>query len=87
MGLTVDEFLRGLPGLAGGNPWVHEKGRVRLQMREGEVSMRLEPLPDRRLAALSIPVTRIEIDLSALPGAARKPFLARFDLHYRRGGG
>jgi len=87
MGLTVDEFLRGLPGLAGGSPWGHEKGRVRLQMPDGEVSMRLQPLPDRRLAALAIPVIRVEIDLSALPVPARETFLARFDLHYRRGGG
>ncbi len=87
MGLTVGEFLRGLPGLAGGSPWLHEKGRVKLQMPDGEVSLQLQPLPERRLASLSLPVTRVEIDLSALPAAARRTFLARFDLYYRRGGG
>ena len=87
MGLTPAEFLRGLPGLAGEGRWRRQGGRVRLQLLQGEVVIELQPMPARRIAALEIPVTRVVLDLSGLPPAARGGFLERFDLHYRRGGG
>jgi len=87
MGLSVAEFLRGIPALAGSDGWRREGNLVVLAHPRGEIRIRLQPREPRRLASLEVPVTRVEFDLSSLDAQARQHFMQRFDLHYRRGGG
>jgi hypothetical protein len=87
MGLAVAEFLRLAPALAEGHPFRTEGHLLWLEYPDGPVRIRLVPRPPRRLAALKIPVTRVELDLSALEPEQRVRFLRRFELRCHRGGG
>ena len=64
------------------HPWAW-----RLRLAAGDVRIRFEPLPPRRLAALTLPRARIELDMRGLPKEARDAFLSRFRRHFQRGGG
>lgn len=87
MGLEPGEFLRTLPAAAA--PWgvLVEAGLVRIPHPSGEIRIAFEAAPPRQLGALSLPVLRVEFDLSELGEIERRRFLRRFDLCFQRGGG
>jgi len=87
MGLTVKEFLRTLPAAVA--PCAHhvDGHRVMIRCASAEIHIQLTPLPPRRLAALTLPITRVAFDFGALDTEARIRFMQRFDRHYQRGGG
>jgi hypothetical protein len=87
MSLSREDFLRLLPG-AVGLPAVTEEGGVYLAS-EGtrRWSVRLRPLPDRRLGSVVLPRHWIEIQLEGYSGEEAAAFLARFHRGFLRGGG
>lgn len=62
-------------------------GEVRVALANGHVDIAFAPQPVRRLGALELPVLRVTMRFVSVPSGAREAFLARFDLHTRRGGG
>jgi len=87
MGLTVEEFLRTFPAVAGNRRWQRKGKEIRLELEEGTVTIHLQPMPPRRLASLEVPVTRVELHLEEVPPERASAFLSRFQRCYQRGGG
>lgn len=87
MGLRPDEFFHWLPGAAGGMPWRRVDGGAVLGVAGRAVTISLEPLPERRIANVTMPVTRVVLDFDGLDAEETAAFLMRFDRAYHRGGG
>ena len=97
MALTRADFLRTLPAAAAaaltgpehetppalsitGEKIVIGAGRRRVEIRFTEAG-------ERKLGALRLPVARLRFNFLGFSDAQAARFLARFDTHYRRGGG
>jgi len=87
MGMTRREFMRTLPAAVApllsrtrpeGVVIEHPAGEIRIVLQEG---------PERRIAALSLPVLLVSFRFSGLSGDQRGAFMDRFDLSFHRGGG
>jgi hypothetical protein len=87
MACTREELLRWLPGACGHAPARVVGSELVLAIGGGEVHLRADPLPPRRLGAIELPVLALRLRFAGLDAAAREQFLARFDLYTRRGGG
>ncbi len=87
MGLTPADFLRALPMALEGLPYRVARDSVSIQHPEGGIEIGLVPAPDRRIASLALPVTRVTFRFRGLTPGARAGFLKRLDLHLQRGGG
>jgi hypothetical protein len=87
MSITHAEFLRILPSAVGPQPVSRKNNAVRIAEGEREILIRLSQQRERAIGALRLPVTDIELRLSGYTEAEAKTFMARFDLHYRKGGG
>jgi len=86
MALTREDFARLLPEAAHGLPWRVEDGVYRIGGAAG-VDIRLEPLPDRRIALIALPRLRVTLAFRGWPAEEQRAFLDRFDTAFRRGGG
>ena len=86
MGLDVEEFLRLLPSAVAPHPFHSGDTGITVCHTEGEVRIELQPMPDRRIGALSLPVTRVTIH-SRVSESRLGDFLDHFDLRYQKGGG
>lgn len=87
MGMTHQDFFRGLPVVARGRSWRQDSDIVTLDTEEGAVSIHLGPQGERRIALLVLPVTHLTFTFSGYDRDAVDRFMARFDLAFRRGGG
>jgi hypothetical protein len=87
MGADVAEFLRLLPAALGGLPFSRDGDRIAARDGGRTVDIDLAPEESRRLAALSLPVTRVRLRLHGFEDDEAELFLARFRLAYQRGGG
>ncbi|RMG38629.1 MAG: hypothetical protein D6720_00825 [Gammaproteobacteria bacterium] len=87
MGLDQAEFLRSLEALLGGRHWRAEDDGLCIDWAGCPVRIRLHPTQQRRLGSLSLPMTRVEIDLDALTEVEAADFLTRFERAFQRGGG
>jgi hypothetical protein len=87
MGCTREDLLRWLPAATGHAPWREEGDELVLTVAGGEVSIRAEPRPPRRIARVELPVLAVRFRFAGLDPVAREAFLTRFDLYTRRGGG
>lgn len=84
MALTRAEFLRLLPGAAGGAP-VREEGGV---FRVGDaLEIALDPRPPRRLGLFEIPVMRVTLRFHGWTDEDAWAFVRRFDRAFQKGGG
>lgn len=86
MTLSRADFLRILPALAGA-PFREEAGWFRSADPDGPWAIRLTPLAPIALGALVLERQRVQLALAGLGAAAEAAFLARFWLHFQRGGG
>ena len=89
MGCSVDEFSRTLP--AAMRDWRTSGGPHRWQVVTADgspvESIRIEPLSDRRMGALSLPVLAVTLK-PADPGSdLSTEFMRRFERGFHRGGG
>ncbi|MGM9486985.1 hypothetical protein [Ideonella sp. YS5] len=89
-GCTEADWLRDLPGAVG----LHRlllpcPGEAEVVLEDGgTLSLRWQPLPDRRIALIRLPRMQVRYAFSdAVPAEARAAFMRLFDLHMRRGGG
>ncbi|MCB1761247.1 MAG: hypothetical protein KDI68_15860 [Gammaproteobacteria bacterium] len=87
MGLTEREFLRTLPAAVAPLAYRIEGRVVTVDHPQGEIIFRLHQSRERRIASLSLPVTRVDFSFAGLDEAIRARFLERFDLCFHRGGG
>ncbi|HYH21942.1 MAG TPA: hypothetical protein VD995_25325 [Azospirillum sp.] len=87
MALTRADFARLLPEAAHGLPWRAEDGVYHIGGVEAGVEIRLEPLPDRRIALIALPRLRVTLAFRGWSAEERSAFLDRFDTAFRRGGG
>ena len=87
MGCTREDLLRWLPAASGHAPLRREGDELVLAVAGGEVRVRAEPRPPRRIALVELPVLAVRFTFEGLDAPAREVFLARFDLYTRRGGG
>jgi hypothetical protein len=94
MTISREEFLRLLRGAVG--PFVLVGQASVLAPQESILvgqaptlawTIRLVPLPDRRLGGLTIPRHRVEISLGDCTEAEGERFLERFHRRFLRGGG
>lgn len=87
MGCTLDDLLRWLPAASGHAPQRQDGDELVLGVAGGEVRLHAAARPPRRIALVELPVLAVRFRFVGLDEAAREAFLARFDLHTRRGGG
>ncbi|ROR32604.1 hypothetical protein [Inmirania thermothiophila] len=87
--MSIDRaaFRRLLEGMAGTGAVRAAADGFVVAAEGGTVAVRLRDLPPLRLGAIALPALEVELGLHALDEAARARFLARFELHFRRGGG
>ena len=89
MGYSRDEFSRVLPAAmrdwsVDGGPdlwWVSNETGDRI------ASIRIEPLPERAMGSLRLPVLAVSIDLASAPTELASEFVRRFERGFHRGGG
>ena len=89
MGASRSEFVRQLRGLAPAEDMrVDEvRGRAIAVHAEGIVSVTFEARPDRKVGALQIPVTAVEVRFQNVSADQRAEFMARWDRNFLRMGG
>lgn len=87
MSCTREDLLRWLPGASGFAPARVERDELVLAVGGGEVRIRAEPRPPRRIALVELPVLAVRFRFTGMDAAAREAFVTRFDLYTRRGGG
>jgi len=87
MGLSQKEFMRTLPAAIA--PLVFQLGDqiISVDHPGGNLLIRLQEMPDRRIGAIRIPRMSVEFRFSGLDEDERNHFIHHFDLHFQRGGG
>ena len=87
MTVTRADFLRLLPAAVGGAMFVEEPDAF--QHREPQRAWRIafEPLPELRIGLIRLERHRVGFAFEGYREAEIEAFMARFELHYRRGGG
>ena len=87
MGMTHKEFMRTLPAAVSPLSAHRRPGGGVVRHPAGEIRIGLQQEPERRIAALSLPVLLVSFRFSGLDRAQRATFMERFDLAFHRGGG
>jgi hypothetical protein len=87
MGCTADELRAWLPGASGGRPIEWREGGAVVGLDEGQVMLRWQVLPARRIALISLPRLQVRFEASGVAAAAWHGFMRHFDLYTQRGGG
>lgn len=87
MGLTRAEFERSLPSAVASRAYRVEGRCYIIKYPPGRVMITLGETGERRIAALALPVTRVEFLFEGLDSEVRSRFMERFDRYFQRGGG
>ena len=87
MGLSRREFMRTLPAAIAPLNFQPDEKTISIDHPGGNVQIRLQEMPDRRIGAIQIPKTSVEFRFFGLNEDERSYFMHRFDLHFQRGGG
>jgi hypothetical protein len=89
MGYSLAEFARVLPLAM--RDWTMSGGPLRWQVLNGDAvklaDIVVEVLPERRIAALSLPVLAVSIEIGDIGPTVADEFVRRFDRGFHRGGG
>ena len=87
MTTTLEEFRRRLPAAVGDDPFVEVDGAF--VHREGGRGWRIgvEPLPRLKAGLIALERHRVGFQFSGYSEREIEEFMARFELHFRRGGG
>ena len=87
MTTTLEEFRRRLPAAVGNVPFVEESGAF--VCRDGERGWRIgiAPLPRFEAGLLQLERYRLDFRFEGYSEREIEEFMARFELHFRRGGG
>ena len=87
LGVSEQEFFQSLPAAIGDRAFVRDGRTVRFDVDGHVVTLELGPQQTRRLGALELPFLRVTFRLGGMSAEARKAFMERFELYFRRGGG
>jgi len=88
MGLTHREFYRTFPAVAGDWGWRIEDDVVTLDHPAGPITIHVAPERRRRIARrISLPATTLRFEFATHEQTEVDAFMARFDMHFQRGGG
>ena len=87
MGLTHADFLRSLPPALKGADFTVNGSRITVDWPPGRIHIELGPEGQRRLGALSLPATEVEIRFEDLSPEQVERFLLNFQRAFQRGGG
>ncbi len=87
MGLTLEDFLRILPGAVGHSRYKVDGREAVIEHPQGHISICLQTTAERKLGSLSLPATPVEFHFFGLDDTARREFIERFERHFQRGGG
>ena len=89
MGYSADEFAHTLPRAM--RDWRVSGGpalwRVDDRLGQTIATVRIAPLAERRIGALSLPVLRVKIELAESGRSQEEEFMRRFERGFHRGGG
>lgn len=88
-GSTLAEWLRALPGAAGGHRLEeHGDGLATVALAEGgRLTLNWVVMPDRRIALARLPCLQVRFRFDGVAPGARAAFMRHFDLYTQRGGG
>lgn len=87
MGLSAAEIRRVLAQAMPDWPWRDRADGVEATIDGRAVSLTIEPRPERRIALVVLPVTRLTLRFAAFAPEQRAAFLAAFARAFHRGGG
>ncbi len=87
MTISREEFLRSLPAAVNHVAYEVDRSEVRYAGNGRQWRIVLTPLAPLRVGALRLPRQRVEIFVAGFSEPELRQFLARFELHFRRGGG
>ena len=87
MGISHRDFYRIFPAVTGRSRFERTPDGVLYEEAGRRLRVRLSAESRRRLGMLSIPVTTIRLQFDGYSQAHVEEFMARFDLHFHRGGG
>ncbi len=87
MSISREEFLRILPGAVAGADFLVSGPLVVCAADPCSWRIELTPMPELRVGLLALKRQRVTIAFKGCSAAQRAAFLARFELHFRRGGG
>lgn len=87
MGISHAEFFRTLPAAVEPGSFHVIDNTVCVETPEGAFEIRLSPQAERRIAALRLPVTVVELRFPGWTPSRVEAFLKHFDRCFQRGGG
>ena len=87
MACTPAELFAALRAMGCAVPEGDGAREVCIALDAGEVTVAVAPRPPRLLGALVLPVLHVALRFARVTPATRATFVARFELHTRRGGG
>lgn len=87
MGIDAADIWRLLPMALGSADFRREGNRVGLAMAGGRLQLDIEPAAPRRIASMTIPVTRVSLQFQGVAPEVARAFLLRFERSYQAGGG
>ena len=87
MGCTPADFIRWLPGATRHAALRVDANQVCLPADGGTIEISFSQGPARTIGPVSIPVLKVRFRFLGIGAAARREFLAYFDLYTKRGGG
>lgn len=88
MGCSESEWLGWLPRAIGAqHAWHLEGAQAVVQLGAGTLTLRWQPLPERRIALLVLRRLRVTFVFDGLDADQRRAFMRPFDLSLQRGGG
>lgn len=87
MGLTHSEFFRTLPAAMGELPYTVIDHQVQAHQDGKQLSIRLDPQQERRIALLRIPYTWVHFEFNDYSQSEIDQFMDYFNSRFQRGGG
>jgi len=87
MGVSHGDFWRIIPAALSGFAWRRDNNVITAEDGGRRLVIRLATEGVHRIAALSIPMTRVTLEFSGFTTEERESFLARFYRRFQRGGG
>lgn len=87
VGCSEAEWLGWMPRAIGDHAWTRDGSSLTVQLGEGTLQIRWEPLPERRIALLRMQRLRVMFCFDGVDTEQRRRFMKPFDLSLQRGGG
>jgi hypothetical protein len=87
MGCTREDLVRWLPGATRLAPSRVGADGATIHAAGGIIDIAFQQAPPRTIGLVSIPVLNVTLRFRGVQPAARREFMAYFDLYTRRGGG